>query len=62
MLNNKKQTVMTKTVNIRFFTSDAYIGRAGKGQNGYLGNPFPLKTAPEFKRRGRKLEEVYASD
>jgi hypothetical protein len=37
---------MTKTVNIRSSAYDVYI----------------LETAPEFKRRGRKLEEEYASD
>jgi hypothetical protein len=35
---------MSKTivVNIRFSGYDEYIGRAGKGKDGYFGNPFPL--------------------
>ena len=31
---------MTKVVNIYKETSDVYIGRAGKGKDGYFGNPF----------------------
>lgn len=30
---------MTKVVNIRKDDNDVYIGRAGKGQEGYFGNP-----------------------
>ena len=30
-------------VNIRKEAYDVYIGRAGKGQDGYFGNPFRLK-------------------
>ena len=33
---------MTKVVNIRKEKHDVYIGRAGKGQSGYYGNPFVL--------------------
>lgn len=31
---------MTRVVNIRKEPYDVYIGRAGKGQSGYFGNPF----------------------
>lgn len=31
---------MTKVVNIRNENYDVYIGRSGKGQDGYFGNPF----------------------
>ena len=36
---------MTKVVNIRTHSptdNDVYIGRKGKGQDGYFGNPFPI--------------------
>lgn len=33
----------TKVVNIHKDAYDVYIGRAGKGQDGYFGNPFKLK-------------------
>lgn len=32
----------TRVVNIRREPFDVYIGRAGKGQDGYFGNPFRL--------------------
>ena len=30
----------TKVVNIKLHRYDVYIGRAGKGEDGYFGNPF----------------------
>ena len=33
----------TKVVNIKLHRYDVYIGRAGKGQDGYFGNPFRIK-------------------
>lgn len=33
--------VRTCVVNLHKEKYDVYIGRAGKGQNGYFGNPFP---------------------
>jgi len=38
---------MTKTVNIRCSDYDVYIGRAGKGQDGYFGNPFRLRAGED---------------
>ena len=35
--------MMTNVVNIRISEYDVYIGRAGKGQDGYFGNPFRLR-------------------
>lgn len=32
----------TSVVNLRFSKYDVYIGRAGKGLDGYFGNPFVL--------------------
>ncbi len=40
MADNRKHT---RVVNIRKKAYDVYIGRAGKGQDGYFGNPFRLK-------------------
>lgn len=33
----------TRVVNIYKEPYDIYIGRTGKGKDGYFGNPFPLK-------------------
>ena len=33
---------MTRVVNLRREPYDVYIGRAGKGRDGYFGNPFRL--------------------
>lgn len=33
---------MTRVVNLRHEQFDVYIGRAGKGQDGYFGNPIRL--------------------
>lgn len=34
----------TVVVNLRRAPYDVYIGRAGHGQDGYFGNPFPIET------------------
>lgn len=40
--------MVTRVVNLRRERYDVYIGRAGKGQDGYFGNPFTLqKHGPE---------------
>lgn len=39
----KDGVVTTTVVNLRREPFDVYIGRAGKGQDGYFGNPFPVK-------------------
>ena len=36
----------TIVVNLRREALDVYIGRAGKGQDGYFGNPYPLHRGP----------------
>lgn len=33
---------LTKVVNLRVSPYDVYIGRQGKGQDGYFGNPYVL--------------------
>ena len=45
---------MTNVVNIRTSGYDVYIGRAGKGQNGYFGNPFRLGAS---ESRGATIEQ-----
>lgn len=37
--------MMTRVVNLRREAFDAYIGRAGHGQDGYFGNPFRVDFA-----------------
>ena len=47
----------TKVVNIKDEQYDVYIGRAGRGQDGYFGNPFRLATG---ETRGASLEKYRA--
>lgn len=47
----------TRTVNLRQEAYQVYIGRAGKGQDGYFGNPFPLGSG---ESRGSSLEKYRA--
>lgn len=44
----------TKVVNIRNEKYDVYIGRSGRGQDGYFGNPFMLSPG---QPRGASLEK-----
>lgn len=48
---------MCKVVNLFKEPYDVYIGRAGKGQDGYFGNPFPLKKGED---RGATIERYKA--
>lgn len=48
---------MTTVVNMRRESFDVYIGRAGKGQDGYFGNPFPLRPG---ESRGETLARYRA--
>lgn len=51
---------MTRVVNIRAESYDVYIGRAGKGQDGYFGNPYSMVGSSEKERtRVLKLFEEY---
>jgi hypothetical protein len=34
--------MQTRVVNLKYTDYDVYIGRAGKGKDGYFGNPFPI--------------------
>jgi hypothetical protein len=45
---------MTNVVNIRNARYDVYIGRAGRGQDGYFGNPFRLRSN---EKRGETIEK-----
>ena len=44
----------TRAVNIRYEECDVYIGRAGRGQDGYFGNPFVLSAG---EAKGSSLEK-----
>lgn len=50
-MNNRN--MQTEVVNIHQNGYDVYIGRAGKGQDGYFGNPFRLVPG---QTRGSTLE------
>lgn len=64
IINHHAFTPTSITMNIRYTPSNwqdnpdyVYIGRAGKGQDGYFGNPFPLiKDEP----RGSTLQKYRA--
>ena len=50
--NSKRRNMKTRVVNLRKEPYDVYIGRVGKGQDGYFGNPFPLRNNnPEERER-----------
>ena len=44
----------TKVVNLKKEKYDVYIGRAGRGQDGYFGNPFTLSAG---QSRGASLDK-----
>lgn len=44
---------LTTVVNIRNAAYDVYIGRAGRGESGYFGNPFRLQAG---ESRGNTIE------
>ena len=48
----------TKVVNLRRAYYDVYVGRAGKGENGYFGNPCKAK-AGETREDSIEKFEVY---
>ena len=50
----------TVVVNLRVEQHDVYIGRAGKGEAGYFGNPFPLTRWNDAKERSEVLEKYEA--
>ena len=43
--------MQTVVVNIKKEHFDVYIGRAGRGEDGYFGNPFRMGQDSEFKHR-----------
>ena len=49
----KINKMKTKVVNIKNENYDVYIGRAGRGQSGYFGNPFRLL---DNETRGATIE------
>ncbi|MDH6310901.1 hypothetical protein M2451_004060 [Dysgonomonas sp. PFB1-18] len=53
-MKSSKDNNETKVVNIRMEEYDVYIGRTGKGQDGYFGNPILLR---ENQTRGATLEK-----
>jgi hypothetical protein len=51
---------MTKVVNLRLEPYDVYIGRAGKGQDGYFGNPHPVGWCPICKKNHLREDAIEA--
>lgn len=58
-MNKVKHYIGTQVVNIRQSCYDVYIGRAGKGQNGYFGNPFVLQPGEDRGSTLKKYEEYF---
>lgn len=56
MADNRKHT---RVVNIRKEAYDVYIGRAGKGQDGYFGNPFRLKQDMDRGRDTGRIPRIF---
>lgn len=50
---------MTKVVNVYKARYDVYIGRAGKGNDGYFGNPFAMKNESERDAVLKKYEAYF---
>lgn len=48
-------------VNIRSGLRGTYIGRAGKGQSGYFGNPFPVDEEVDLYKAKRIYKEYFES-
>lgn len=48
-------------VNIRSGLPGTYIGRAGKGQSGYLGNPFPVNEEVSLSKAQKIYNEYFES-
>ena len=46
--------MITRVVNIKNEKYDVYIGRAGRGQDGYFGNPFTITAG---QSRGSSLDK-----
>lgn len=47
----------TRVVNLYKEAYDVYIGRPGKGQEGYFGNPFQLVNTKDLAERQRVVEQ-----
>lgn len=52
-----KHEIATRVVNLRVSAYDVYIGRAGHGQDGYFGNPYPVDTVCTRCQRLHKKRE-----
>ena len=59
MADNRKHT---RVVNIRKEAYDVYIGRAGKGQDGYFGNPFRLKQGHDPGRDTGRIPRIFLQE
>lgn len=49
---------MTKIVNLYKEAYDIYIGRAGKGKEGYFGNPHPIGYCPICKTQHDRVSSI----
>lgn len=60
-LKEKKsfETSRTRVVNIRQEAYDVYIGRTGRGMDGYFGNPFRLSTGMPRGATLQKYREYF---
>ncbi len=50
---------MTRVVNLYKESYEVYIGRAGKGQDGYFGNPFQLRSESQREEVLQKYRDYF---
>jgi hypothetical protein len=56
----KETSAETKVVNLRFEAYDVYIGRPGKGFDGFFGNPHPIGFCSICKKAHNRDEAIDA--
>jgi hypothetical protein len=56
---NRESTMPTVVVNIYKEQFDAYIGRAGRGEDGYFGNPFRMVNGTSREDAVQKFQKKF---
>src|SRR5438093_11987604 len=56
----RESTMQTVVVNIYKEQFDVYIGRAGRGKDGYFGNPFPMANGISREDAVERFQRYFA--
>jgi hypothetical protein len=56
----RESTMQTVVVNINKEAFDIYIGRAGRGEDGYFGNPFPMGSGISREDAVQRFQKYFA--